>query len=445
VSVAFGRAECTARRRVSALVGVVLASVWMSPATACGQDASADPAPPVEALVARALERAPSLAARRARLEAANAAVPASDALPDPMVEFEYRMFNFPEWTIGSDPGSMIGGSYRQPLLSRGRRETRHAVAVAEAGRRQAAQAALATDLATQVRLLYARLFVVDRERDTLAEAEELTRLLEATAIARYAAGQGDQAAVLRIQLEGTRLGERRVDLDAERMTVQAALNRLTDDAPETPIGRVAALPAVAEPGTGMAVADRAAEQAAEVGVRRSEIAVAAKQVEANRAELKPTWALEGGVYWQGNTDRMVNLMVGVELPIWKKRRQEPLIAAAERERRAAELELADTAAEVRAEAARLLVEAEAAWRQVERYRTAILPQSSAALDATRSSYLGGRGDFAALLDEFRRWTEVRVQLARREADRYAALARLDALLAPVAGGTDTEATREAR
>jgi outer membrane protein TolC len=194
-----------------------------------------------------------------------------------------------------------------------------------------------------------------------------------------------------------------------------------------------------------MAVADRAAEQATEVGVRKSEIAVAAQQVETSRAELKPAWALEGGMYWQGNTDRMVSLMVGVELPIWKKRRQEPLIAAAEREHRAAELELADTTAEVRAEAARLLVEAEAAKHQVERYRTAILPLSSAALDATRSSYLGGRGDFAALLDEFRRWTEVRVQLARREADRYAALARLDALVAPVEGGTNTEAAREVR
>jgi outer membrane protein TolC len=430
---------------VSALVGLVLASLWTVPATVSGQDASADPAPPVEALVARALERAPSLAARRARLDAARAAVGAADALPDPMVEFEYRMFNFPEWTIGSDPGSMIGGSYRQPLLSRGRRETRRAVAVAEAGRRQAEQAALATGLAMQVRLLYARLFVIDRERDTLAEAEELTRLLEATAIARYGAGQGDQAAVLRIQLERTRLGEREVDLDAERATLQAALNRLTDAAPETPIGRVTALPAVAAPVTGMAVADRAAEQATEVGVRKSEIAVAAQQVETSRAELKPAWALEGGMYWQGNTDRMVSLMVGVELPIWKKRRQEPLIAAAEREHRAAELELADTTAEVRAEAARLLVEAEAAKHQVERYRTAILPLSSAALDATRSSYLGGRGDFAALLDEFRRWTEVRVQLARREADRYAALARLDALVAPVEGGTNTEAAREVR
>jgi outer membrane protein TolC len=130
----------------------------------------------------------------------------------------------------------------------------------------------------------------------------------------------------------------------------------------------------------------------------------------------------------------MVNFMVGVELPLWKKRKQEPLVAAAEGERRAAELELASAAAEVRAEASRLLVESETASRQIVRYRDAILPQSSAALDATRSSYLGGRGEFASVLDEFRRWIEVRVQLARRESDRYSALVRLDALLSPVDG-----------
>lgn len=432
MSVPHGRDQHVAPANVIWCLALLLAFVQAASAQTSAGGVDAPQAPPVDVLVDRALERAPSLAARRARVDAAQTAMRAAGTLPDPMIEFEFQDFNFPEWTIGSDPTSMLGGSYRQPFSSGGRRTAQRAVAEAQVGQRRAEQSATATDLAMQVRLLYARLFVIDRELKTLVEAEELTRLLEATSTARYAAGQGEQAAVLRIQLERTRIGERQADLAAERVGVEAALNRLTDDPPETPIGRVADLPAVAPPPA--SIGNLAAERATAVTVRRSELDLATRQVEASRAELKPSWTLEGGYYWQGGTDRMVSFMVGVELPIWKKRKQEPLIAASEFERRAAQLELASAAAEVRSEVRRLLVERDTADRQVERYREAILPQSSAALDATRSSYLAGRGDFASVLDEFRRWIDVRMQLARRESDRYSTLVRLEALLSPVDG-----------
>ncbi len=64
-----------------------------------------------------------------------------------------------------------------------------------------------------------------------------------------------------------------------------------------------------------------------------------------------------------------------------------------------------------------------------------LLPQSSAALDASRASYLGGRGEFASVLDEFRRWTEIRVELARREASRFIAIGQLDILVNPMEHG----------
>jgi cobalt-zinc-cadmium efflux system outer membrane protein len=136
-------------------------------------------------------------------------------------------------------------------------------------------------------------------------------------------------------------------------------------------------------------------------------------------------------LFWQGGFDRMVNFTLGVELPLWKKRKQEPLIAAAESERRAARFELTNATSDVRAEAANLLAEYQNAIAQIQRYQDGLLPQSSAALDATRASYLGGRGDFASVLDEFRRWIALRTELAGREADRYSAQARLDALFAP--------------
>jgi outer membrane protein TolC len=403
-----------------------LASAGAQPIPAAVAGAAA---PAVETLVERALARAPSLEARRERIQAARFALVAADALPDPMVEAEYQAFNFPRYTIGSDPGSMAGFSVRQGLLGGGRRGARRAIATAEASLRAAEQRLLAADLATEVRVQYARLYAIDREQGVLADAAQILRLLESTVSARYAAGGADQASLLRVQLEQTRLGQRQADLAAERAVVQAVLNRLTNDAPETPIGAVDALPPPALPLSTEGLADQAARLAPAVTVRRREAEAAGQQVEAARAELKPAWSVGAGVYWQGGTDRMVNLNVGIELPFWKKRKQQPLLDAAQGERRAASLELASTETEVRAQAAGLLIEYRNAAQQVERYREGLLPQNSAALDATRSSYLAGRGDFVSVLEEFRRWIDLRAELAARESDRFAAQARLAALV----------------
>jgi outer membrane protein TolC len=165
--------------------------------------------------------------------------------------------------------------------------------------------------------------------------------------------------------------------------------------------------------------------------IREAEVGVATRQVDAARQELRSSYSVGGGLFWEGGTDRLVVFTFGVELPFWKVRKQRPRLVAAERELEAARFEAASTASEVRAEAASLVIAWRQADEQVERYRTAILPQTSAVLDATRSSYLGGRGDFTAVAEEFRRWIEVRVELARREAASFTARARLDVLVAP--------------
>lgn len=407
-----------------------------------GEPAVVPLAPPLEELVAKALANSPSVAARRARLAAARAAAPAADVLPDPMVEFEFRDGGFPRITIGSDVMSMVGATIRQPLLTNGRKTTRRAAATAEIGVRRAETDGAACDLIMALRTEYGRLYAVDRERSILGDSEELARLLVETATARYVSGGTDQATVLRAQLEHTRLSERATDLDAERREVVITINRLMNQPPETPLGEVRELP---EPpalgGTLSGLADVAAARAPNVSIRQADVAAAASRVELAREELRPNFTVGGSLFWQGGLDRVVAVTLGVEWPWRKDRKQRPLVAAAEQELEAARLDMADASAGMRAEGARLVAEISRAEEQIVRYRSGLLPQSSAALDAARASYLGGRGDFASVLDEFRRWIEIRVELARREASRFQARAELDVLVNPLEHGDWGHAT----
>jgi outer membrane protein TolC len=93
--------------------------------------------------------------------------------------------------------------------------------------------------------------------------------------------------------------------------------------------------------------------------------------------------------------------------------------------------ELRDARAIARADAARLLAEWHRAEEQIRRYEDSFVPQSMLAFESARAAYLGRRGDFSTVVEDFQGWLEARAGLARREADRYVAWASLDALLHP--------------
>jgi outer membrane protein TolC len=389
-----------------------------------------EPAPPVEELVAEALARSPALAAARSRLAAARELELPAEALPDPMVEAMVQDADFPRYTIGQEDMSMAGVEVRQALPRPGKRRARGEVARAETAMRAAEVAQMERRVAAEVRSLYARLYVVDSELRSLAPARELVDLMSATATARYESGEGEQEGILKAQLQVSRLEEMADDHHSVRDTLVAELSRWLDR-PSQPgglgsFGEVTALPdsvVPPEPWT-----ELAASASPAVRVARAEIEAAGKRLAEARLGLKPDLSPSAGLAYRGPLGPVLTLRVGVELPFWKERRQEPRIRAAELDLERARQELRDAEAAARAEAVRLAADWDRSGRQILRYREAILPQTSAAFDAARSSYLAGRGDFSSVLEDFNLWLEARVQLARREADRYATWAAVESL-----------------
>lgn len=388
--------------------------------------AAQTPAPSVDELVAEALAKAPALAAARSRLAAAREMETPASALDNPMVEAMVQDADFPNYTIGTEDMSMAGVEVRQPLPYPGKRRARVAAARAETALREIEAAELERRVAFEVRSLYARLYAVDEEQHVLDAARELVDLLNATAQARYATGSGEQGDLLKAQLQAMRLEERLEDHHAERRAMVADLNRWLGRPGDAPLEPVTELPKVAAPPgpwEELAVAGAPRVRLAQAAVRLAE-----EQLGAARLDLKPDFSPAAGFAVRGALGPVLTLRVGVELPFWKSRKQKPRVRAAEQELERTRQELRDAELSIRAEAARLASEWQKAESQIQRYREGILPQSSAALDATRASYLNGRGAFSTTLEDFNLWLEARMQLARREADRFAVWAGLEAL-----------------
>jgi len=413
-------------------VSLVIALSWGRQAPATSEKS---PAPPVEALVAAALEGSPSLAALRARVAAARERIAPAGALPDPMVELMVQNVGFSDWTVGGMEMSMVSGEYRQGLPYPGKRRARREAAAAAAEVATAELEAMRRELVAAVRATYAALYALDRELEALETASELLDLLSETATSRYAVGEGDMEAVLKAQLEVSRLAERSDDLSAQRAATVATLNRLLDRPGGAPLGEVRGLPP-----TSLAVAsleEAVVAGSAEIAARKALVEEARRRTEVAELDLRPDLFVAGGAGYRGGLDPTVTLRLGAELPLWRKTRQEPILSAARRELEAAEAELEDAAATARATAARLAAEWWRSERQITRYREGIVPQSSAAVDAARAGYLAGRGDFSTVVEDFRLWLDARVALARREAERFVTWAEVQALLAPTSAGVE--------
>jgi cobalt-zinc-cadmium efflux system outer membrane protein len=369
-------------------------------------------------LVRMALEGSPALAALREGQAAAREMERPAAALPDPMVEGMLQDEEFPDYTVGRMPMSMIGVEVRQPLPYPGKRRARSEAAAAETALRAARVAALEVRIASEVRVLYGRIYAIDRERQALTAAHELVDLLSATAASRYASGGTEQEAVLKAQLQASRLGEQLEDLDGERAATVAELGRWIGH--PVVLGEVVELPKVSLETQELSSAD--------IEVARAAVALAERRLATARLDLKPDFSPSAGLAGRGPLGTVLTLRFGVELPFWKESRQEPLIRAAERELEMARQELRDAEATAASEGARLAARWQQAERQVTRFREAIVPQTSAVLDAARSAYLAARGDFSTVIEDFGLWLEARTQLARREADLYTTWAELQRL-----------------
>jgi outer membrane protein TolC len=395
-------------------------------AAAAAQNDPGAAAPALGELIAEALANAPALAAARSRTSAARELERPAAALPDPMLEALVQNADFPRYTIGTEDMSMAGLEVRQPLPYPGKLRARAAAARAETVLREAETDELERRIVAEVRRLYARLYALDAEQQVLDAARDLTALLTATARARYSAGAGDAGDLLKAQLEETRLAERLEDHHSERHAMVADLNRWLGRPGEAPLGVVGELPAAPAPRGSWE--DLAAAGSPRVRTARAALRLGEEQLGAARLDLRPDLSPAAGLAFRGPLGPVLTLRFGVEWPLWKSRKQEPRVRAAEQEAERARQELRDAEIEARAAAAHLRYEWENATSQILRYREGILPQSTTVLDAARSSYLAGRGDFSAVVEGFDTWLEARMQLARREADRFAAWAAFSAL-----------------
>jgi outer membrane protein TolC len=304
------------------------------------------------------------------------------------------------------------------------------------ASERAAAERARAQDVAWDTRaraaMAFYELYQMDR---SLEVADETLRILEdlaTTVRTMYGVGEGRQADVLRAQVELARMTEDITRMQSERVSAAARLNGLLVLAPTAPVGSPVrpvfpdtlppqdSLIAEAERQRPMVLAGEAEVRAAEAGERSA------------RREIWPDFQVGVQYGWRpmdGETDHMLSLMLGLNLPVFAGSRQLAMRREAVAMRQMAAADLQGIRSDSRSRVAELYAAAERARRLSQLYQGTILPQAQTTVASALAAYRVGGVDFMTLLDDQMTVNRYRQDLYALEAQRGQALAELEMIL----------------
>jgi outer membrane protein TolC len=349
-------------------------------------------------LVAEALEARPELAQAAAEIRAAKERLPQSEAWSEPMLQVGVQNDGFRKWQVGTMETSWISFMASQTFPFPGKQGFRAEVARTDVRLSELSAERVRLSTIAEARRGYLALQLVRERRALLEKRLKLNARLVEVARLRNESGAGTQAEVLRAQVELSRVGQRRFQLEADERLQEQALNQLRHRPLDTPIETtgLGPLPTLMTEEDALALAR---EHSPELLAARAGIARAGASADLARRSYFPDLSVSAGVMVRGPLDPMWTVTLGVPLPVFAGGRQSRALAEADAQKTASgfgveavEQRLA-LRAHQRAESMKALG---ALWRS---YQDGLLAQAEAAAESTVAQYASGRAPFSAVLE----------------------------------------------
>lgn len=415
------------RLRVHSFAGLAIVMGLLCPPARAQEAAAPAPAasdPVLQSLLQEALARNPLLKQAEEELSGARQRPGQARALADPMLSLSYTNDGWKP-TLGAEPMTTLGLVWSQDLPYPGKRSLRGDIAGREADRTAQRLERARLDVVAAVKASYAGLLEARARLDLVATDEELLRQIDGVVRARYSVGQGAQPDVIRVQIETTRLEQRRAERVADTTVRLAELNALVDRPAGTPLETPARLARGPVPSSLEGALADARERSPELADARLAIDAAQLGVSLAERDSKPDFSVAAGYMNRGGLPPMWQAGVGVTLPLYRSRIKSG-VAEAEASRRAAEQRVAALGLQLRARTEERLARLRASERLVELYENGVIPQDLLAVEAALASYRVGAVPFVAVLEALTGLSADRTALASVLADHARLLARLE-------------------
>lgn len=405
--------------------------VTFSTTTSPQEAHSTAPSTPLVKLVEEAEQNNPEVLAARRAWQASEQVPSQVSTLPDPEVMVQHMSAGtpIPFWDYNRVEMTFLGFGVSQAIPYPGKLRLRGEEARSQAASLGQRVESVRRSIIEQVRVTYYHLSYVQKTLDILARDQTLIEQIERIAEARYRVGQGNQQDVLKAQLERTKLlrdtTESRQQLGSLEAQLKQVLNRPPESADivaetltETPLpygsDELLALVRTGNP---------------DVSVRQQMVRSKSLGVELARKDFYPDFNVQ--YMWERTgapfPDRYA-LSLGIKIPIYHSRRQDPELSQAAEElgqsRREYEAQVQESYFEVKDQ----FLAADSAAKVLTIYREGLIPQATATFQAGLAAYQVGQEDFQTLLDSFLDVLNLDTEYWRTLSEHESALARIERL-----------------
>ncbi len=382
-----------------------------------------------------ALRSEPGQSELEAQADALQEQAVAAGQLPDPTLRLGVANFPINSGGFSTEGMTQAQLGFRQ-AFPRGRLRSMNAQQFRAMADVQLNRAdARAIDVLQATRATWLDAFYWERAEEVLRESRPLFGNLLSITESMYAVGRKNQSDVLRAELELRRLDDRLIEAVRARAAAQGALSQWLGDEAFRPIANK--LPGWSEvPGYDVLQANLNAHPV--MGAADADIAARQAHVGVAQEQGKAGWALDVGYgYRDGSLPNgdsrsdFVSVAVVIDLPLFKKNRQDRDLAAALSARSAAVSGKERVAAQLRSQ---LSVEY-SRWSELTRrmtlYEDDILNLSASRAEAAMLAYQSDAGDFSDVMLGQIDYLNTRLEFLRLQVERaqsYAALANLGGL-----------------
>ena len=358
---------------------------------------------------------APSVKVSEAGVEAKRSAAIAAGRLPDPTLSVGIDNFPIsgpPAFTFNRDEMTMARVGIEQAFPNPAKRRAQRGRAKADIGVAEADLAVEAQNVRLETALAWVDLYYAKRRLSQLERLDESLGDLQATVSARLASGSARPSQALEPEQLRAAVKDRRSELKADVAKAQARLVRLTGD----PAADVSGDPPVLE-------VDWPALRARVASLPRLRAldalsVVADADVTLARADKRPDWRV-GTSY--GRRDPaygdMVSVTVSIDLPVFGRHRQDPLIAARESEAQRAGLMRQAGERDVLAALDGDLADHDMHHQRLMNARQTLVPLAKRRAELDMASYAAGKLDLGNALLSTLGLAEAEVDALSREAD----------------------------
>jgi outer membrane protein TolC len=393
-------------------------------------------------LMRQAFERNPKIKAAGREAQAFSLRIPQEKSLPDPMVNLDLKNMGFPDFTLGQEVMSGVGVSFSQALPYPGKLRLKGEIAAKVYERQQETRNAVVQSVIKDVKAAYFELFLLHRSIAVLREQRTLLEKAQELTQTKYAVGNGIQADVLKAQVEISRMDEMITPMAEMIKSLEARINLLLDLPAERPLGvpqdpGVESLPLSLE-----AARTSAAENSPMIKEASLMVEEGDKMVSLARKELRPNFVIGGGWEFKGRLPSMYEVMVGFEVPLYRKTKQSKMLEESVARLEGSKSSLASTTNDLAFMVTEDFLKAKAAESLIRLYKDKIIPQASLTVESSMASFQVSKTDFLALLADINTYYSYQIALYRELDELWNSIARLEEYTAKAIvnwGGNDED------